>query len=303
MIDLHIHGAFGVDVQETGPDGLDFLARGLLSRGVTGFLPTLVPAPLAALAASSARLSAWIRSRNVGDGRGAMPLGIHFEGPFVARARCGALHAGSFRDGSRPEGLGAFLEAIGDVPGRAMTTLAPEIPGGVAIVRELSRRGWVVAIGHTDADSATLDEARAAGARHMTHFGNAMRPLHQREPGPIGWGLATDGVTVDVIADRYHLSPGFLRLVLKCKGAGQVAVVSDAVPPAGLPDGRYVVWGETLTLAAGAVRNAGGGLSGSSSLLDDDVGNLATAAIGLSPEEAQRCAREIPAGILEERVP
>ena len=302
MIDLHIHGAFGIDVQEAGPDGLELLAQGLLSRGVTAFLPTLVPSPLEALAASSARLSAWIRSRSAGDGRGSMPLGIHFEGPFVSTARCGALHPASFRDGSRPEGLGAFLEAVGDVPGRAMTTLAPEIPGGRAIVRELSRRGWVVAIGHTDADSATLDEAREAGARHMTHFGNAMRPLHHREPGPVGWGLATDGVTVDVIADLQHLSPGFLRLVLRCKGAGQVALVSDAVPPAGLPDGKYAVWGETLTLAAGAVRNAGGGLAGSASLLDEGVRNLATTAIGLSPEEAMGCAREVPARILGESV-
>ena len=298
MIDLHLHGAFGVDVQEAGPDDLDLLARGLLSRGVTGFLPTLVPAPLDRLAASSARLSAWIRSRREGDGRGAMPLGIHFEGPFVVAARCGALHTASFRDGARPEGLGAFLDAVGEIPGRAMTTLAPEIPGGVAIARELSRRGWVVSIGHTDADAAKLDEALAAGARHMTHFGNAMRPLHHREPGPVGWGLTTDGVTIDVIADLHHLSPGFLRLVLKCKGAGRVALVSDAVPPAGLPDGPYVVWGETLTLAGGAVRNAGGALAGSASLLDAAVGNLAS--LGLPAEEALRSACEVPARILDE---
>jgi len=298
VIDLHIHGGFGVDVQEAGPEGLDRLALGLLARGVTGFLPTLVPAPLDRLAASAARLSAWIRSRGEGDGRGAVPLGIHFEGPFVSAARCGALHGASFRDGARPEGLGAFLEAVGSLPGRPMTTLAPEIPGGVAIARELSRRGWLVSIGHTDADSATLDEALAAGARHMTHFGNAMRPLHHRETGPVGWGLATDAVTVDVIADLHHLSTGFLRLVLKCKGAGRVALISDAVPPAGLPDGDHVVWGETLTLAGGCVRNRAGALAGSASFLDEGVRNLA--AIGLDPGAAGQMALEVPARILQE---
>jgi N-acetylglucosamine-6-phosphate deacetylase len=298
LIDLHIHGAFGVDVQTAGPEALDTFARGLAARGVTGFLPTLVPAPLDELAASTARLAAWARSRKEGDGRGALPLGIHFEGPFVAKARCGALHVSSFRDGATGGGLEAFLEAVGEVPGRAMATVAPEIPGGVRIVSALARKGWVVSLGHTDADSSTLDEARAAGARHMTHFGNAMRPLHHRELGPVGWGLLARGVTVDVIADLHHLSPGFLRLVLASRGASNVALISDAAPPAGLPDGPYEAWGERLVLAGGCVRNGAGALAGSAALLDECVMNLA--ALGLSGEEAVGCAREVPARILSE---
>lgn len=296
MIDLHLHGAFGVDVQTAAPEALDTLARGLAARGVSGFLPTLVPAPLDELASSAARLSAWARSRSEGDGRGALPLGIHFEGPFVSKARCGALHVSSFRDGGTADGLDAFLDAVGSVPGRAMATVAPEIPGGIRIVSALARRGWVVSIGHTDADSATLDEARAAGARHMTHFGNAMRPLHHREPGPIGWGLLAKDVTVDVIADLHHLAPGFLRLVLASKGAANVALVSDAVPPAGLPDGAYDVWGDRLVLAGGCVRNAAGNLAGSSALLDECVRNLE--GLGLGAEDALACAGEVPARIL-----
>lgn len=298
MIDLHVHGAFGVDVQAAGPEELETFARGLAARGVTGFLPTLVPAPLGELAASAARLSAWIRTRKEGDGRGAFPLGIHFEGPFVSKARCGALHVPSFRDGGTGPGLEAFLEAVGSVPGRAMATVAPEIPGGIGVVSALARRGWVVSIGHTDADAATLDEALAAGARHMTHFGNAMRPLHHRELGPVGWGLLARGVTVDVIADLHHLSPGFLRLVLASKGASNVALISDAVPPAGLPDGAYSVWGEELVLAGGCVRNAAGNLAGSSALLDECVRNLVS--LGLPLPEALASAREVPARILAE---
>src|SRR5205823_5530493 len=158
---------------------------------------------------------------------------------------------------------------IGEPPGRAMVTLAPEIPGGIALVKEFVRRGFVVAIGHTDAEVASLDEARKAGARHMTHLGNAMRPLHHRRVGPIGWGLVNDDVTVDVIPDLHHLSAEMVRLVVKAKGAARVAAISDAVPPAGLPDGRYRVWGETLTLKEGAVRNAAGSLAGSGCLLDE----------------------------------
>ncbi len=296
LLDLHIHGAFGIDVLTASASDLDRLARGLSGRGVSGFLPTLVPQPLGDTAATVARLSAWMRSRRADDGRGAMPLGIHFEGPFVSAARCGALHPSCFLDGGDPRKLDAFFEAAGDPPGHGMTTLAPEIPGGIAVVKEFVRRGFVVSIGHTEADVATLDAALAAGARHMTHFANAMKPLHHREAGPIGWGLVTDGVTVDIIADAHHLSNEMLRLVFRAKGDGRVALISDAMPAAGLADGDYSVWGETLTVKSGAARNASGALAGSTALLDDCVARLVAANF---PEEvAVRSATEVPRRIL-----
>ena len=295
FLDLHIHGAFGVDVLTASPADLDRLSAGLSARGVSGFLPTLVPQPLGEMAATVARLSAWMRSRRAGDGRGAMPLGIHFEGPFVSAARCGALHRLCFLDGSDPRKLDAFFEALGDPPGRSMTTLAPEIPGGIAVVRAFKKRGFFVSIGHTEADASTLDEALEAGASHMTHFGNAMKPLHHRDVGPIGWGFATDGVTVDVVADLHHLAPEMLRLVLKVKGEGHVALISDAMPAAGLGDGTYTIWGETLTVKNGAVRNAAGALAGSTCLLDECVTHLAS--IGVPKDAAHRMASDVPRGI------
>lgn len=293
MIDLHIHGAFGVDVLTADAAALDQLARGLAARGVEGFLPTLVPVPFDELALVVKRLSDWIRSRSPGDGRGAMPFGIHFEGPFVATARCGALHAELFQNGDG-EGLGRFLESVEGLEGRPMITLAPEIAGGIRLVKEFVRRGFVVSIGHTDAGSATLDEARRAGARHMTHFGNAMRGFHHREVGPIGWGLLNDDVTVDLVADLQHLSPEMLRLVFKTKGASRVAVISDAIPAAGLADGRYEIWGETLEVAKGAVRNIRGALAGSVTLLDEAVSNL----VALDIADARASALDVPRRIL-----
>jgi N-acetylglucosamine-6-phosphate deacetylase len=295
-VDLHIHGAFGVDVLTASAADLDLLALGLSARGISGFLPTLVPQPLGEMAATVARLSAWMRSRRAGDGRGAMPLGIHFEGPFVSAARCGALHRSCFLDGSDAKRLDAFFEALGDPPGRSMTTLAPEIPGGLAVVRAFVRKGFFVSLGHTEADASTLDAALEAGARHMTHLGNAMKPLHHRDIGPIGWGLATDGVTVDVIADLVHLAPEMLRLVLKAKGEARVALISDAMPAAGLADGDYAVWGETLTVRSGAARNAAGALAGSTCLLDECVTRLAS--IGVPADSARRMAADVPARLL-----
>ncbi|HEX7614300.1 MAG TPA: N-acetylglucosamine-6-phosphate deacetylase, partial [Thermoanaerobaculia bacterium] len=225
------------------------------------------------------------------------PLGIHFEGPFVSRARCGALHRKDFLDGTDALALGAFFEIASSAPGRGMTTLAPEIPGGITVVKEFARRGFVVSIGHTEADASTLDAALAAGARHMTHFGNAMKPLHHRDVGPIGWGLQADGVTVDVIADLHHLAPEMLHLVLKAKGESRVALISDAMPAAGLADGDYAIWGETLTVKDGAARNAAGALAGSTALLDTCVTRLAS--IGVSADSVRCMAADVPRRILD----
>ena len=183
LIDLHIHGAFGIDVLTARDADLDRLALGLEERGVEGFVPTLVPVPLADLAPLLSSLSAWVRSRRPGDGRGAMPLGIHLEGPFVSPNRSGALHRECLLDGSDARRVDAFFEAVGDLPGRPMVTLAPEVPGGLDLVSAFVKRGFLVSLGHTEADVPTLDEALKRGARHMTHFGNAMKPLHHRDAG------------------------------------------------------------------------------------------------------------------------
>jgi len=297
LVDLHVHGAFGVDVLTADAAGLDRLALGLEARGVAGFVPTLVPVPLASLPPLLARLSEWVCSRREGDGRGALPLGIHLEGPFVSPNRSGALHRDCLLDGSDARTVGAFFEAVGEIPGRPVVTLAPEIPGGLDLVSAFARRGFLVSIGHTEADVSTLDAALARGARHMTHFGNAMKALHHRDAGPVGWGLLRDEVTVDVIADLHHLSSEMLALVRRCKGPGGFALISDAAPCAGQPDGEYAVWGETLTVSRGAVRNASGGLAGSVALLDECLARMASSGAA-SADEARRAASETPRRLL-----
>ena len=297
LIDLHIHGAFGVDVLTANDADLDRLALGLEASGVDGFLPTLVPVPLDELSPLLSRLSAWVRSRRPGDARGAIPLGIHLEGPFVSPNRSGALHQGCLFDGSHTRRVDAFFEAVGELPGRSMVTLAPEIPGGLDLVSAFVKRGFLVSLGHTEADVPTLDEARRRGARHMTHFGNAMRPLHHRDAGPVGWGLLNDEVTVDVIADLHHLSPQMLALVKRCKGPEGFVLISDAAPCAGLPDGDHVVWGETLTVSKGAVRNASGNLAGSVALLPDCVERLVSCGVATG-DEAWHAASDTPRRLL-----
>jgi len=294
FVDVHIHGAVGVDTLEAGDEDLHRVARFLAREGVTAWLPTLVPAPVEDYRRAVAAVEALMR----GEGRrppAARAVGVHYEGPCVNRGQCGALRTAYFRDFA----TGRELEDLPTLEGAGaahMMTLAPEVEGGVELVAELARRGWVASVGHTRADLSTLERARAAGARHMTHFLNAMSPLHHREPGPIGWGLLQDDVTVDLIADGVHSDPLMLRLVMRCKTPARVSLISDAVAPAGLGDGEYKVWGETITVAAGRTRNERGSIAGSVISMLDAV--RAALSLGLSEPEAARVASLNPARLV-----
>jgi N-acetylglucosamine-6-phosphate deacetylase len=177
-----------------------------------------------------------------------------------------------------------------------MITLAPEVSGGVELVRELKSRGWIISIGHTRADLKVLDEACDAGARHMTHFMNAMAPLHHRNPGPIAWGLAREDVTFDVIADGIHLDPFMLRVLLKVKGTRGISLISDAIAAAGKGDGDYQIWGETINVKNGRTANAAGSIAGSVISMFDAVKLMHS--LGVSWVDLAQMASSNPARLL-----
>jgi N-acetylglucosamine-6-phosphate deacetylase len=257
FIDVHIHGADGVDVMEATPRQLLEASEYLATQGVTGWLPTLVPGSDENYASVAAAVS---EAEVASEANGARILGLHYEGPFVNSAQCGALHVEHFKTYSTPADLDA-LPVNQDLA--RMITLAPEIDGGIELIRELSRRGWVVSIGHTRASLEILDQALGAGARHMTHFMNAMSPLHHRSPGPIAWGLSNDDVTCDIIADGIHLDRFMLKLLVKLKGVQGLTLISDAIAAAGKGDGDYQIWGETISVKDRRTSNASGSIAGS----------------------------------------
>lgn len=261
FIDAHIHGAVGVDTMEAEASDLHRVSLFLAEHGVTSWLPTLVPAPDSDYRKAASAIEQLMREQETAN-TAARAIGLHYEGPFINSAQCGALRPAYFRTFRTAADLDA-LALINEGEAAHMTTIAPEIDGGIELIAELRRRGWVVSIGHTRADVTVLDRARAAGARHMTHFMNAMQPLHHRAPGPIGWGLLNDDVSCDVIADGVHLDPLMLRLLLRCKTPARLSLISDAVAPAGLGNGEYKIWGETITVADGRTRNERGSIAGS----------------------------------------
>jgi N-acetylglucosamine-6-phosphate deacetylase len=279
----------GVDTMGASAADLGRVSQFLATRGVTGWLPTLVPAPPADYSRSMRAIEDAMKSN-----RGARILGVHYEGPFLNSAQCGALRSKYFRTYSRPSDLDDL--PIPATSGPVLITLAPEVDGGVELVRELNRRRWIVSIGHTRADLDLLEKAYEAGARHMTHFMNAMPPLHHRSPGPVGWGLSRDDVTCDVIADGIHLDSFVLRLLLKTKGADRLSLISDAIAAAGKGDGEYEIWGETITVKNGRTSNSRGSIAGSVITMLDAVQMMLS--LGASEIDVARMASTNPARLL-----
>ena len=177
-----------------------------------------------------------------------------------------------------------------------MTTLAPEIDGGIELIEALVAEGWVVSIGHTKADSETLDRAFAAGARHMTHFFNAMTGINHRDLGVAGWGFVNEGVTFDIIADGIHVHPKMLGLACRAKTPENVSLISDSVAPTGLGDGEYELWGEKVSVVDGQTQNERGSIAGSVITIYDAAKRMLS--LGFTETEVTRMASANPASLL-----
>ena len=296
FIDVHIHGAVGVDTMDATAESLQQLAAFLASRGITGWVPTLVPGEVSQYEAATKAIAHLIsEQRSALRSPAARALGVHYEGPFVNSQQCGALHREHFRTFSSAADLNA-LPTINDHQAVHMTTVAPEIDGGIQLIDELTKRGWIVSLGHTRAGVDTLELALAAGARHMTHFMNAMTPLHHRSPGPVGWGLMKDEVTCDLIADGIHLNPAILKLILRNKTSERVSLISDSIAAAGRGDGEYEIWGETITVKNGHTQNAQGSIAGSVITMLDAVRLMLS--LGFSEQQVSQMSSTNPARLL-----
>jgi len=289
-IDIHNHGAVGVDVNEADANGLLRVAEFLARNGVTAWMPTLVPDSdenyRRAIAAIDELMSGQI------DKPVAQAVGVHYEGVFASEKMCGALRPEFFKSYSGSE--------IDELPklkkGVHMTTLAPEVDGGIELIAELVKEGWIVSIGHTKADAETLDRAFGAGARHMTHFFNAMTGVHHRELGVAGWGLANNEVTFDIIADGIHVHPKMLGFACRAKTPDKVSLISDSVAPTGLGNGEYELWGEKITVRDGRTQNERGSIAGSVITVNDAVKTMRS--IGFSDVDLAKMASANPAKLL-----
>ena len=291
LIDIHTHGGEGVQAIDGDPAALTRLAAFYARHGVTGFLGT-IGGRRADIESGLRGLTALIAGQS--PPTGAACLGIHLEGPFISPERPGA-----FRPDSIVPPDAALFEHYAELAGGslALVTLAPELDGQRDVIAAARARGVLCSAGHSTASEIEMAEAIDRGVTSLTHMFNAMPALHHREPGIVGVGLTEPRLTAELIGDGVHVHPTVVRLLLEAKGWAGVALITDSIAAAGLPDGRSHYEGQDVIVANGEARLADGTLAGSTLTLDVAVDNVARFT-GIPWVEALASASLVPARLL-----
>lgn len=269
FIDVHIHGAAGFDVMDATPEALGGFAGALPREGTTGFLATTMTQSDAAISAALENAA-----RFTANGAQAEMLGIHLEGPFISAKQPGAQPLEHIVVPSFPQ----FKKWQQQSGGRIrMVTIAPETENGLAFTEQAAAAGVMVSIGHSDASFAEAKAAMAAGAGHVTHLYNQMRPFHHREPGVVGAAWLEDGLMVEIIADFIHSHPKAVELAYRQIGAERLVLITDSMRAKGLVPGTYDLGGQNVEVGADGARLANGRLAGSILTMEEAVKNVRAA--------------------------
>ena len=245
FIDIHSHGRGGADFCDATDAAFETIGRGKLSDGVTGFLATGLTRPESDLAELCRCVEKYKKFSTL-NSQLSTCLGVHLEGPFFNASMAGAQNPAYLM---KPDAaMVRRLDAISKV---VKVSLAPELEGAEDCIRELVAAGIVVSGGHSAADFDTFERARKAGMTHLTHFCNAMMPIHHLRPTMVTGGMLADDVFVELITDGVHLSDPMIRLIAKAKGPDRAMVVTDAMCAAGEPDGIYSLGGLRVKVERG----------------------------------------------------
>jgi N-acetylglucosamine-6-phosphate deacetylase len=266
LIDCHVHGADGHDVMDGSVSAFDAISRALAREGVCSFLPTTMTA-----SAKEIESVLEIIPKAMKETTGASILGLHLEGPFIAAEKKGAQMAKACLPPSQKLFSHWQKKAEGAIK---LITLAPELTGSLSFIKQLRREGVVVSIGHTNASFAECEAAINAGCTHATHLFNAMRAIHQREPGASISLLLSDKVTTELIVDGLHLHEAMVSLAFKLKGKDKLILVSDAMRAKCLGDGKYDLGGQEVVVTHGKATLKDGTLAGSTLKLPEAIKNL-----------------------------
>ena len=287
FIDVHVHGSMGIDVMDTDEDGLHTLSRFFAGHGVTSYLVGTYTQDR-----DRTVQALQVIGNVVGQvSGGASILGVYMEGPFLNPLRKGAHNEQILRPIDRDE-VRQYLDT-GIV--RAIA-FAPELPNGEWLIRELVGRGITAVAGHTDGTYEQIAQAQRDGVTSITHAFNGMRGLHHREPGTAGAALLLDGLVCEVISDGVHIAPELMKLFWRMKGPHGIALITDAGPFGGLPDGHYSSHDKELEIDGGVGRLPNGTISSSAKTYDYDFALFCRYA-GVSFDEAWPAASAVPARI------
>src|SRR5436190_3405314 len=292
FIDLHMHGALGRDTMEGTPEAFGTICDYHASGGTTSMLLTTVTAPITDIVEV---LRAVRFARN--DLR--QIAGVHVEGPFISKPRAGAQRAEFIRD---PETfLVDQLLTLADVI--RIVTLAPELPGALALIDRLRLHKIIASGGHSDASDLEARAGFAYGMSHVTHTFNAMSSTRRngiyREAGLLEFALSQPEIICELIADGHHVSPTLMKMLYRAKGPQGICLVTDATAGAGLTAGKeFSLGGRSCIVDDGVCLLADRtGLAGSSSRMIDLVRVMVTQ-VGVPLHEAVAMASTNPARAL-----
>ena len=269
-LNIHVHGAVGHDVMEGTPEALHKIAAALASHGVGGYYPTTVTSSTEETLRALDMIARVIEGDAQADG--AVPLGIHLEGPFLCTAKRG-VHTANLLMQPNIALFDRFWQAArGQI---RIMTIAPELTTALELIEHASNLGVVCSLGHSD---ATLVEAEAgfrSGARSATHTFNAMRRLDHRDPGIAAFVLDNDSLFAEIICDGIHVDPAMVRLFFKAKGEEKAVLITDGMSATGMPDGHYKLGGLDVEVSKGRC-TSGGALAGSVLTMDQAVCNYSS---------------------------
>jgi N-acetylglucosamine-6-phosphate deacetylase len=290
FIDTHFHGSGGDDVMANGAEGIRRISRNLPQFGTTGYLATTIAAHHGELMRATEDTIA----AETDDARAAEILGLHIEGPYINPTFKGAQPEWGIRDPNFDECRELLTLADGRIK---IMTIAPELPGGLEMIRMLSRAGVAASVGHSEADYDTALAAIEAGATRATHLFNAMSGVHHRKPGLAAAVLNEPGICAELICDGVHVSPQMVCLAWRNKGRDALTLITDATGAQGVGDGIYTlgdfqiqVRGPVCTLMDGVT------IAGSVLTMNRAVGN-AIGFAGMNWVDAAWTASLLPARV------
>ena len=291
FIDLHNQGASGFSVMDDKEESIFGMCRALSEHGTTSLL--LTPAINKDSYGKLLPVLAECAGKDTG---GASILGIHAEGPFINPNKCGCMPADCI---IAPDDA-IFNDILEKADGKIKEmTIAPELPGALEIINKLDLKGIVASLGHSNATLMEVLKAIDYGASHVTHFFNAMSPIHHREPGLAGAALYSTDLTVEIIPDGFHLHPWIMGLTVQNKGVSRICLITDSMPVTGLPDGEYDSMSLRVKLENGrlSLANDESVLAGSGISMDRAVANMINM-LGITISEAVTMASFTPATVL-----
>ena len=290
FIDIHTHGAVGVDVNGASAEDLEKIGTFFAKNGTTSWLASI----LTDTEEQTSRAISQCIEYQASAGKGAQLLGIHLEGPFLASEFKGAMPEHLLKKGSADLAASYQRQANGNI---RYITVSPEVEGVLELIPRLRELGIVVAMGHSGADYDTAMAAIQAGTAACTHTFNAMAPLHQHRPAIIGAALESD-VYCEMICDGLHLHPAIVRLLWKTKGPQRLVAITDSIMAAGLPDGNYHLGVNQVVVEKGDAKLASDGTRAGSTLTQDRALRNLLSFTGLSLEEILPVLTENPAKLI-----